>query len=64
MVTCPISHRTAPTGMNKGNFKASSNAEMFTKKSCAFETSIAETLRLNELNRKESGMSQKRQASG
>ena len=38
--------------------------EMFTKRSCVFETSIAQTLRLNELNRKDSGMSWERKASG
>jgi hypothetical protein len=40
------------------------NTEMRTKSSCAFATSIAKTLRLNEMNRKESGMSWERQASG
>ena len=40
------------------------NTEMFTERSCVFETSIAESLRLNELNRKESGTSWERQASG
>jgi hypothetical protein len=72
----PISHRTVRSGMNKVKFTASSstrwsllqvlppNREMFNKRPCAFETSIAQTLRLNEMNRKNSRMAWERQASG